>query len=307
MKLSIYFCPEMVSRTNIQPEECRRTDHHWTMHTFHKGANCSACGKFLKGLFYQGYRCVRCETGAHRDCISHLPKCGLVHPPELPPRPPLLPLHPPTPSLPHNPSPLLTQSSSSLDLVNSPTTTTTSLSHSNSFSSLFSQRSPRRSSQVVPTSPSSPPLPLNNLNSPCTSNGMMRLTATATTNHHYVNLNHLESYPWYAGEMDRDTATNVLMEANQGDGSFLVRVRPTTGGGPNSDAIYALSLRWKDAVKHMKILVTRDEKLFYLSESRYFKSVVELINWYEHNTLAESFSGYEVKNLTVHFTLWTTP
>jgi len=42
-------------------------------------------------------------------------------------------------------------------------------------------------------------------------------------------------------------------------------------------------------------LVTRDEKLFYLSESRYFKSVVELINWYQHNSLAESFSGLDAR------------
>lgn len=82
--------------TNIQPEDCRRTDHHWTMHSFLKGTTCSNCNKFLKGLFYQGYRCVRCDAGVHRDCISVLPKCGTVHPPELPPRPPLLPIHAPS-------------------------------------------------------------------------------------------------------------------------------------------------------------------------------------------------------------------
>jgi hypothetical protein len=41
----------------------------------------------------------------------------------------------------------------------------------------------------------------------------------------------------------------------------------------------------------MKILITSDEKLFFLSESRYFKSIVELISWYQQNSLAESFSG----------------
>ncbi|CAL8143746.1 unnamed protein product [Orchesella dallaii] len=244
---------------NIQPEDCRRTDHHWTMHTFQKGANCSYCGKFLKGLFYQGYRCVRCDAGVHRDCISVLPRCGTVHPPELPPRPPLLPIH----------APALVES------VSSPTL------------SLDGQRSPRR--LKIPTSPSSPPLPLNNLNSPCTSNGM-RLSTTQPC-HHYVNLNHLESYPWYAGELDRDNATSVL--EGQTNGTFLVRVRPVSAvaAAAANDAVYALSLKWNDQVKHMKILVTRDEKLFYLSESRYFKSVVELINWYQHNSLAESFSG----------------
>jgi len=53
------------------------------------------------------------------------------------------------------------------------------------------------------------------------------------------------------------------------------------------------SFRWKGEVKHMKILTTSDESLFCLSESRYFKSVVELIAWYETNSLAESFSGLD--------------
>ncbi|CAG7821146.1 unnamed protein product, partial [Allacma fusca] len=140
------------------------------------------------------------------------------------------------------------------------------------------------------SSPSSPQLPLNNLNSPCTSNGM-RLSI-AQPSHHYVNLNHLENYPWYAGEMDRDCATTVLDQ--QSNGTFLVRVRPAQIETSPSDAAYALSLKWNDQVKHMKILLTSSgEKLYYLSESRYFKSVVELVSWYEQNSLAESFSGLD--------------
>ena len=48
----------------------------------------------MKGLFFQGYKCVRCACHAHRECISQLHRCGtvVVQPPELPPRPPLLPI-----------------------------------------------------------------------------------------------------------------------------------------------------------------------------------------------------------------------
>lgn len=273
-------------RTNIQPEECRRTDHHWTMYTFPKGQNCSYCGKFLKGLFYQGYRCVRCDAGVHRDCISVLPKCGLVHPPELPPRPPLLPI--PTQSqIPSSSS--IHQISTDLFTIPAIPTSPGTLEHSQSFPG--GSRSPRR--LKIPQSPSSPPLPQNNLNSPSTLNGMTSLRPSLQPSHHYVNLNNLESYPWYGGEMDRDTATGVLLDTAQHNGTFLVRVRPATQqASVSSDAAtYAVSLRWSDQVKHMKILVTSDGKLFYLSESRYFKSVVELINWYQHNSLAECFSG----------------
>jgi hypothetical protein len=69
--------------------------------------------------------------------------------------------------------------------------------------------------------------------------------------HHYVNLSNLETYPWFAGEMERDMAQAVL--ADQPNGTFLVRVRPlqTTGRGSvhsvasisSTDAAYALSLK----------------------------------------------------------------
>lgn len=71
----------------------------------------------------------------------------------------------------------------------------------------------------------------------------MRLSI-AQPSHHYVNLNHLENYSWYGGEMDRDLASSVLEQ--QPNGTFLVRVRPSVIGGPSSaatDATYALSLK----------------------------------------------------------------
>ena len=109
--------------------------------------------------------------------------------------------------------------------------------------------SPVRNGRVplYPGAPISPPLPLNNINSPSTANGM-RLSYPS---HHYVNLSHLESFSWFAGEMERDVAQAVL--ADQPNGTFLVRVRPlqTTGRGSiqsvtslsATDAAYALSLK----------------------------------------------------------------
>ena len=63
------------------------------MHTFENADTiCAHCGKLLKGLFYQGYRCHKCALPMHKACISLLAKCGSVQPPNLPdwpPRPPL--------------------------------------------------------------------------------------------------------------------------------------------------------------------------------------------------------------------------
>ena len=98
-------------RSNIQPEESRRSDHTLVMHTFEKGTCCSHCSRFMKGLFYQGYKCVRCNISTHRECISQLRRCGTVQPPELPPRPPLLPIVNPLTAgiIPDSPTPFLTK------------------------------------------------------------------------------------------------------------------------------------------------------------------------------------------------------
>jgi len=47
-------------------------------------------------------------------------------------------------------------------------------------------------------------------------------------------------------------------------------------------------------VKHMKVYEKRMEGVthYYLSESRFFKSIMELITCYEHASLGENFVGY---------------
>jgi len=47
-------------------------------------------------------------------------------------------------------------------------------------------------------------------------------------------------------------------------------------------------------VKHMKVYEKRMEGVthYYLSESRFFKTIMELITCYEHASLGENFVGY---------------
>ncbi|KIH52236.1 hypothetical protein ANCDUO_17665 [Ancylostoma duodenale] len=40
---------------------------------------CSVCDKFLKGLFFQGYKCENCGGLLHRACISLRPCAGRRH------------------------------------------------------------------------------------------------------------------------------------------------------------------------------------------------------------------------------------
>lgn len=95
----------------------------------------------------------------------------------------------------------------------------------------------------------------------------------------------LEGQPWFAGQMDRGTAQQMLRSLPHG--TFLVRVSCKQRGS------YALSLNDSGEVKHMRIVVT-DGGRFYLSQSKCFDSIWQLIRWYEQHSLAESFVGLDI-------------
>ncbi|GFQ97213.1 protein vav [Trichonephila clavata] len=44
----------------------------------------------------------------------------------------------------------------------------------------------------------------------------------------------------------------------------------------------------------MRVCTSDNGQHFYLSETKYFKSIVELVNWYKENSLSESFNGLHV-------------
>lgn len=86
--------------------------------------------------------------------------------------------------------------------------------------------------------------------------------------------------------MEREKAQQSL--APYPVGTFLVRCRVNI-----SEPSYAISLKTSGSdVKHMKILSNLNDD-FYLSDTRKFKSVVELIAYFSRNSLKESFSGLD--------------
>ncbi|KAK9874864.1 hypothetical protein WA026_005680 [Henosepilachna vigintioctopunctata] len=95
----------------------------------------------------------------------------------------------------------------------------------------------------------------------------------------------LRSKLWFVGEMDRDTAQRVLDRRE--NGTFLVRIRPKN----NEADKYALSLKTDHTVKHMKICSKMDagEKKFFLSWSKFFNSIEDLIINYQMYSLKENF------------------
>ncbi|KAM3957018.1 LOW QUALITY PROTEIN: vav guanine nucleotide exchange factor [Aphomia sociella] len=101
----------------------------------------------------------------------------------------------------------------------------------------------------------------------------------------------LHYYMWYVGEMGRETATARL--ERRLDGTFLLRVRPHPTHHAETDTHYALSLKTDNTVKHMRVCCKPIDQVphYYLSESRFFRSIVELVSYYEKTSLSENFIG----------------
>uniref|UniRef100_A0A8C7UG01 Vav 2 guanine nucleotide exchange factor n=1 Tax=Oncorhynchus mykiss TaxID=8022 RepID=A0A8C7UG01_ONCMY len=66
-----------MAMSNIKPEKATANQHNFQMHTFEKNTNCRACKMLLRGIFYQGYYCSRCGTGAHKECLECITICKI--------------------------------------------------------------------------------------------------------------------------------------------------------------------------------------------------------------------------------------
>ncbi|XP_011701048.1 PREDICTED: protein vav isoform X2 [Wasmannia auropunctata] len=102
---------------------------------------------------------------------------------------------------------------------------------------------------------------------------------------------------WFVGEMGRDAATNKL--ESREDGTYMLRVRPAGQPRLKHETNYALSIKAEGAVKHIRVFKRYMDgaDLYYLSESRFFKSVVELVEYYERESLAENFEKLDQRLL----------
>uniref|UniRef100_A0A673H3Z5 Guanine nucleotide exchange factor VAV2-like n=1 Tax=Sinocyclocheilus rhinocerous TaxID=307959 RepID=A0A673H3Z5_9TELE len=66
-----------MAMSNIKPERATANQHNFQMHTFEKNTNCRACKMLLRGIFYQGYYCSHCGTGAHKECLEVITICKI--------------------------------------------------------------------------------------------------------------------------------------------------------------------------------------------------------------------------------------
>lgn len=263
---------------NIKPMVCRNDNksHDFSMHTFEKASSCDHCGKLLLGLYYQGYKCRTCSKSAHKDCLGAIRPCV----PALPPRPNTKSRYRsncnelPSPSVRSDCSDGLHNSFSYFPTNHSSSTSCVDILTKNEYNNLGSR------------------LNSMNLSSSFKENRMSRRSdnsihgCESKENHFeicemensYVNFM-LNRYPWFHGRMNRDRAQSLLERASHG--TFLVRNSPKHNGS------YVISLNYNSQVKHMRIYVKDNQ--FFLSQNRYFTSVIELVSFYEKNSLVESF------------------
>uniref|UniRef100_A0A1A8N903 Osteoclast-stimulating factor 1 n=1 Tax=Nothobranchius pienaari TaxID=704102 RepID=A0A1A8N903_9TELE len=87
----------------------------------------------------------------------------------------------------------------------------------------------------------------------------------------------LSDFLWFAGNMDRTAAKNLLM--SRSDGTFLVRQKDA--------GEFAISIKFNMDIKHIKI--TCIEGLYRINDKKAFKSLIEMIEFYQQNSLKEYF------------------
>ncbi|XP_052470401.1 guanine nucleotide exchange factor VAV3 isoform X2 [Carassius gibelio] len=244
--------------SNIRPENATFNSHHFRMHTFERATSCSSCHMLLRGIFNQGYLCSTCGNGAHKGCLGKLGVCGRAGAAVQKAQRKTTPRKEDDPGLPKMvvirdyfgvPSPL-----GGLPLnaqIGDVIEVTCADPHCSWWQGkiLTTQETGFFPSDAVKPCPCGP-------RTGCYS-----------------------AQPWFAGPMERHHAECELMERE--NSTYLVRYRS------RESREYAISIKYNNDVKHIKIL-TR-EGCFYIAESRTFKTVLGLVEYYKQHSLKEGF------------------
>ncbi|XP_062284602.1 guanine nucleotide exchange factor VAV3-like [Scomber scombrus] len=245
--------------SNIRPEKANHNSHQFKMHTFERITSCSFCHLLLRGIFNQGYLCVKCGLGAHKECLGRLGVCGRTDPGQFQYRCICIPCLLGLPRMvvirdysgipcPQRGPPLSIHAGDVIELM---------------FADLHSSWWQGR---ILATSkigffPSDAVRPCPCVPKPVDYSAQL----------------------WFAGPMERYQAEVELLD--RGNSTYLVRHRS------KECTEYAISIKFNDKVKHIKIL-TKDG-CFYIAESRLFKTVLDLVEYYKQHSLKEGFSSLD--------------
>ncbi|KAM6972331.1 proto-oncogene vav [Aplochiton taeniatus] len=232
-----------MAMSNMCPENCTANGHDFQMHCFEDTTSCKACCMLLRGIFFQGYRCTRCKMAAHKECLGRVPACGRGS--GLPKMEVCQEYYgvPPPPVGFGQPLHL------SLGDVIELTRAQADLQWWEGKNVTVGRLGFFPCSKVQP------------------------FVSRATPD--------LSGFPWFAGNMDRNAAKNLLI--SRSDGTFLVRQKD---GGE-----FAISIKFHMDIRHIKI--TSTEGLYRINDKKAFKSVIEMIQFYQQNSLKEYFKDVD--------------
>uniref|UniRef100_A0A7N9AKP6 Osteoclast-stimulating factor 1 n=1 Tax=Mastacembelus armatus TaxID=205130 RepID=A0A7N9AKP6_9TELE len=233
--------------SNMCPENATANSHDFQMFCFEETTSCKACSMLLRwGTFFQGYLCSRCKMAAHKECLGRVPACG------------------------RNSDHAGTTRKS--DLLPHMSSFTSSPSHSG-----FPKMEVCQEYYGLPPPPVGFGQPLH-----LSRGDIIELTrADADLAWWERPVPDLSGFGWFAGNMDRTAAKNLLM--SRSDGTFLVRQKD---GGE-----FAISIKFNMDIRHIKITAT--EGLYRINDKKAFKGLIEMIQFYQHNSLKEYFKDVD--------------
>ncbi|XP_058497334.1 proto-oncogene vav-like isoform X1 [Solea solea] len=243
--------------SNLCPENSTANNHDFQMHCFDDTTSCKACSMLLRGIFFQGYRCTRCKMAAHKECLGRVPACG------------------------RNSDHTGKKRSSGHSSIGFP-----KMEVCQEYYGLppppvgFGQPLHLYKGDIIELTRADADLSWwegRNL-----SMGQMGWFPCQKVQPYVARLTaDLSGFNWFAGNMDRTAAKNLLM--SRSDGTFLVRQKD---GGE-----FAISIKFNMDIRHIKITTT--EGLFRINDKKAFKGLVELIQFYQKNSLKEYFKDVD--------------
>ncbi|XP_029441115.1 proto-oncogene vav isoform X3 [Rhinatrema bivittatum] len=261
--------------SNIYPDNSTANGHDFQMFSFEDTASCKTCQMLLRGLFFQGYRCSRCKAPAHKECLGRVSTCGR-HIQDKYSR---------------------GEDFGSSAMKKKPTRN----AHSKPNNSGLTKMEVCQDYYGLPPPPVAfgPALRLN-------VGEIVELTKAEAEQHWWegrnastnevgcfpcnkvkpyvsIPLPDLSQYSWYAGPLERREAEETLN--SRSEGTFLVRQRVKDAEE------FAISMKFNLEIKHIKI--TTLEGLYRITEKKAFKGLIELVEFYEHNSLKDCFKSLD--------------
>ncbi|XP_007432565.1 proto-oncogene vav [Python bivittatus] len=252
--------------SNIYPENAKANRHEFYMYSFEDTTSCRACQMLLRGTFYQGYRCSKCRSPAHKECLGRVSPCGK------------------------------SSSGDSGFTVKKNKSNRHTLEREKTDLGLPKLEVCQEYYGVPPPPVAfGPPLRLNvgdivELNKAEAEQLWWQGRNTSSNEVGWFPCKKvkpfissprpdLSVYLWYAGPMERAEAEQIL--SSRSDGTYLVRQRI-------KDATeFAISIKFNTEVKHIKIQTK--EELYRITEKKAFKGLVELVEFYQENSLKDCF------------------